>query len=52
MSKTNKQIILLTIIGIVLSLVAGGITSTVIPLAIGLMALAGETLYQKECEGK
>lgn len=50
MSKNEKQIILLTLVGVVLALVSAGVAAAAIPLVIGLLALVGEWLYQNEVE--
>ena len=50
MSKNEKQIILLTLVGVVLALVSAGVVAAVIPVVIGLLTLIGEWLYQNELE--
>ncbi len=50
MTKNEKQIILLTLIGVVLAIVSAGVAAAAIPLVIGLMSLIGEWLYQNEVE--
>lgn len=50
MSKDEKQIISLTLVGVVLAIVSAGVAAAAIPLVIGLLALVGEWLYQNEVE--
>ncbi len=47
-SKNEKQIILLTLVGVVLAIVSAGVAAAAIPLIIGLLTLVGEWLYQNE----
>lgn len=50
MSKNEKQIIILTVIGVILAFISSGILAAAIPLIIGFLAYLGDWLYEKEVD--
>lgn len=48
MKENIKQILICSAIGIAMAFFVGGMVATLIPITIGILAIAGEILYQRE----